>query len=273
MKQPLDQMAKRLETLHIEWCSPGDLKPNPWNPNRQSHHEFQMLCSSITDAGFTQPVMVTVVDEAHREDWAAELNAGMFALGDLVIVDGEHRWRAAQHLNLSMIPFVRMPYGAMQARLSTLQMNRARGSEDVELAADVLRDLETLGVLDWAQQSLDLDDSELQALLTDQSTPELLAGDEFAEAWIPGVRTGDIEYDGGKARSGHSPKAAVLEEEYKQRVLSAPTERERQSLKKQKKTFQLVLRYLGDEADDVRAVIGMHPAETILEWCRAQPTA
>jgi hypothetical protein len=267
-------MAKRLETLVIEWAVPGQLKPNPWNPNRQSEHEFQMLCASITDAGFTQPIMVTEITVEHSDEWAPELKNGTFVMGDLVIVDGEHRWRAATHLEMKKVPYVRMPYGAMQARLSTLQMNRARGSEDIELAVDVLRDLETLGVLDWAQESLDINDSEMQELLSDVPTPDALAGDEFAEAWHPaGVLSGDITYDGGKARSGHTQRAAILEEEYKQRVLQAPSETERQQLKRSRQTFQLVLRYLGDEADTVRSAIGDHPAEKILAWCKEEISA
>ena len=273
MPDELKTLAKRLETLSIEWCDPLVLKPNPWNPNRQSDHEFEMLCSSITDAGFTQPIMVTLVDESHRDEWKHELDHGIFSIGDLVIVDGEHRWRAAKHLSLMSIPYVVMPYGAMQARLSTLQMNRARGSEDLELAADVLRDLETLGALDWAQASLDIGDMDLQAILSDEPTPDALAGDEFAEAWHPGIRTGDVEYDWGRAKAGTTAHAQALNEQWRQRVLDAPTEAERQALKKERRTFQLCLRYLGEEADVVRGRIGEHPAEQILAWCKEEAGA
>jgi ParB-like chromosome segregation protein Spo0J len=268
-KNQLKKLGERLETLSLEWLTLDQLKANPWNPNRQSEHEFQMLCASITDAGFTQPIMVTEVDLQHGEEWAPEIKSGRFALGDLVIVDGEHRWRAAKQLGIDPVPVVRMPYGAMQARLSTLQMNRARGTEDVELATDVLRDLETLGVLDWAAQSLDLNDAELQTLLADTPPPEALAGEEFSEAWHPGgVRVDDKVYDDGRAVSHHTPTAMRSDREYQERVLKARSEIERQQVRDSRRTFQLILRFAGDEADLVRATVGDEPAVWILERCK-----
>ena len=77
--------------------------------------------------------------------------------------------------------------GEAQAKIATLRHNRARGSEDIQMATDVLRDLESLGALDWAADSLDMDDTELQRLLEDIPAAESLAGDEFSEAWAPGA--------------------------------------------------------------------------------------
>ena len=269
--KPLAKLSNRLETLEIEWAPPSGLKPNPWNPNRQDEHEFEMLCKSITDAGFTQPIMVTEVSVEHDEEWRKEIESGRFAYGDLVIVDGEHRWRAAQHLGIMPIPYVRMPYGAMQARLSTLQMNRARGSEDIELATDVLRDLESLGVLDWAAESLDLGDTELQNLLDNTPAPEALAGEEFNEAWHPGgVRTTDGTYDNGRAQASHTPAALAEDQAYQRRVLNAQNEEERQNLRETRRTYTLMLRFADDEADAVRSALGEEPAETLLRWSREE---
>ena len=72
-----------------------------------------------------------------------------------------------------------------QARIATLRHNRARGSEDIELTSEVLRDLENLGALDWAQDSLMMDDLELQRMLEDIPAPEAMGDEEFGTAWIP----------------------------------------------------------------------------------------
>lgn len=126
--------AHALERLKIEYVSTDMLKPNTYNPNRQSAHDFELLLRSITEDGFTQPIIT---------------------LPDLTIVDGEHRWRAARHLELKQVPIVKVDMTPEQMRIATLRHNRARGSEDITLAAEVLRDLRELGALDWATESYD----------------------------------------------------------------------------------------------------------------------
>jgi ParB-like chromosome segregation protein Spo0J len=267
----VEKLSRALDTLVIEWATPSAFKPNPWNPNRQNEHEFAMLCKSIGDAGFTQPIMVVEVAAEHSEEWAPELTTGRFALGDLVIVDGEHRWRAAQQLGIDPIPFVKMPYGAAQARLSTLQMNRARGSEDVELATEILRDLETLGWLDFAAESLDMSDEEINRLLEDVAPPEALAAESFSEAWHPAGDT--IAADGqisATATASHSPDALAAAREGERRLASARTEEERQMIGRDMHLFRLVLSFTGAEGDLVRRVLGDEPAGRVLAWCKAE---
>lgn len=250
----IEMVSQQLESLVIEWADPAVFKPNPWNPNRQNDHEFHMLCMSMEDAGFTQPVMVVEVRSEQADEWDKELASGDYALGDIVIVDGEHRWRAAQALGIAPIPYVVMPYGAAQARLSTLQMNRARGSEDINLATEVLRDLEKLGVLEWAGSRLDMSDAELGRLLTDIPEPDALPGDRRTVT------------DESGAVVSVSPEAARSDREYQERVREAKTQEERAAVASELSTFRLVLSFAGDEADVVRQVLGADPTATVLRW-------
>ena len=150
-----------LDNLDVIYVNVNDIKPNAYNPNRQSEHEFELLCRSIEEDGFTTPAVV-------RKQ-------------DMVIVDGEHRWRAAQSVGMLEIPVVLVEMTDEQMKIATLRHNRARGEEDVELAAAVLRDLAKMGALDEAQDSLMLDDVEMKKLLDEISDPELLANAEFEE--------------------------------------------------------------------------------------------
>ena len=168
-KAVVEKANKSLERLAIEYVPIGSIRPNDYNPNRQSEHEYELLRKSVEEDGFTQPVLVA-------EDRTT-------------IVDGEHRWRVMQDLGHEDIPIVVVPMGVAQAKIATLRHNRARGSEDIELATDVLRDLERLGALDWAADSLDLSDAELQRLLDDIPASEALAGETFGEAWTPATGT------------------------------------------------------------------------------------
>jgi ParB-like chromosome segregation protein Spo0J len=253
----ITRLNERLESLTIEWCDSDKLNPNPWNPNRQNEHEFNMLVKSIEDAGFTQPIMVVEITLEHEVEWATEIGSG-YEYGDLVIVDGEHRWRAAQALGMTTVPIVKMPYGAVQAKLSTLQMNRARGSEDIELATEVLRDLERLGVLEWAGDRLDMTDAELSRLLTDIPEPDVAPASD-----------GD-QPDADSA----TPAALRHEREGEERLRLAKREEDRAAWKRESNTFRLILTFAGEEADVVKLALGDQPAVKVLEWCRArQPVA
>ena len=77
-KKTIEKTNERLGVLEIEYVALTDIQPNDYNPNRQSDHDFELLQRSITEDGFTQPVI------AHR--------------ATKQIVDGEHRWRAAHSL-------------------------------------------------------------------------------------------------------------------------------------------------------------------------------
>ncbi len=135
-------MVNRLEVVMVD---PLALQANAYNPNRQSDSEFELLLRSMEEDGFTQPVLAQK--------------------GTNVIIDGEHRWRAAKILGLEKIPVVYVEMSADQMRIATLRHNRARGSEDMRYVADVFRQMEELGGLEWAKDSLMLDDADVERLL------------------------------------------------------------------------------------------------------------
>ena len=191
-KAAVARKAAKLERLVIEYAPIESLKPNSYNPNRQSDHESELLQRSMEDDGFTQPII---------------------ALRDTrEIVDGYHRWKMAKQLGYEEIPVAFVDMTAERARVSTLRHNRARGSEDMQLTAQVMKDLEQLGARDWAQESLMMDDTEMDRLLLDIDTPEALAGEEFGDGWTPqrGDAAVTVEADtvGSMGRDVHVSKAA-----------------------------------------------------------------
>jgi ParB/RepB/Spo0J family partition protein len=249
-KAVVEKKNAALGELKIEYVEPGAITPNAYNPNRQNTHEFDLLCKSIEEDGFTQPVLVG--SDGH-------------------IVDGEHRWRAAQHLGLSSIPIVRVPMDSAQARIATLRHNRARGSEDLELSVAVLRDLEQLGALDWAADSLDLSDDELNRLLEDVPAPEALAAEEFSPAWEPGKSSAHQgeEVAVGNATVSSTPAALSQAREHESRLRDAKTEQEREAIQRDRTVYRVALSFSGDEAVIVKRVLGESPAEALLRMCQA----
>jgi ParB/RepB/Spo0J family partition protein len=166
-KKAVEKKVSTLERLEVVYIDINEIHPNDYNPNRQNTQEFELLLASIQEDGFTAPILV------QRDS--------------NVIIDGEHRWRAAKQVGFTEIPVVFTDMSAEQARIATLRHNRARGEEDMELTAAVLRDLEKLGALDHAMDSLMMSDIDVQKLLTDIKAPEFLANpnDTFGTAWSP----------------------------------------------------------------------------------------
>lgn len=254
-KREVEKKAKALERLVVEYVSVTELKPNSYNPNRQSERDFDLLIKSMTEDGFTQPIVALK--------------------GEKVIVDGEHRWRAAKKLGLDTVPVVFVDMTLEQMRISTLRHNRARGSEDTALSAEVLRDLRELGALDWAQDSLMLDDEEMRIILDDVPAPCGLAAEEFSEAWISvkksstnesveAVTTGfntaasSTEKVVEKIREAEM-KANLVEDEGKKREILSEVERN---------IYRIAVSYTGDEAVEVKKVLGLQPAVKLVQLCK-----
>lgn len=270
-KRGLSQVQKnavRLKKLHIEYVPTDSVKPNTYNPNRQDPATLELLTRSIQEDGFTQPVIV------HRSSKQ--------------IVDGEHRWRVARNLGMTQIPVVFVDMTDEQMRIATLRHNRARGSEDIELSTEVLKDLQQLGAIEWAQDSLMISDAELNELLDEIPAAEALAGEEFANAWTPergDAAQGDIakdekastklvelpkqEGDMGTNAFAMTKAAAAQVVERKEKLEAATSELERGRIGAAfEQPFRMNFVFTGEEAENVRDVLGDEPAEKLLELCR-----
>lgn len=103
------------------------------NPNRMSEEEYARLLGAMRADAFNQPILV------------AERGRGY------LIVDGEHRRRAAVDLGMTHIPAVVRQYTDEQVRAVRLGMNRNRGEVDLTRARVILLDLQVEG---WSPEQL-----------------------------------------------------------------------------------------------------------------------
>lgn len=241
----IEKKIKTLQKLEIRYVPIDSIKPNPYNPNRQSEFEFELLKKSIKEDGFTQPVLIKA---------------------DGTIVDGEHRWRACKELGFPEIPAVEVDMSDAQMRIATLRHNRARGSEDIELTAQVIRDLQSLGAMEWAKDSLQLSDMEINKLIDDIPAPELQAGNEFSEAWLP---IAEVPKEGEFAGASYSATdtAFGMRRVLETKLKEAKSEEEKKMIIEQMNLFKLTLVFSGEEAIIVRKALGEVPARTIYELC------
>jgi len=261
-KKEIEKKNVSLKELRIEYVPINSIKPNDYNPNRQSEHDFELLIKSMEEDGFTQPIIVQKSTK--------------------MIVDGEHRWRAATVLGYTEIPVVFVEMTPEQMRIATLRHNRARGSEDLELSVQVLRDLQELGALEWAQDSLMLSDEEINRLLDDIPVPEALANDDYSPSWEPSEIYDEDDYTdtnsrqingtthGGEMITAASLKAVETIKERQALIQSAKNEEERQMAKQQTKLYRISLIFANEEAEIIEKVLGAKPALKLLELCKKE---
>lgn len=280
--------AERLETLKVEYIRLGDLQPNDYNPNRQSDYDFELLCRSIIEDGYTQPLVALrsnkiIVDGEHRwtamivvNSLAKDFDLKAVAKGEAAIDPDEFRQRRLARLSWldevadCEVAAVLVDMTLEQAKIATLRHNRARGEEDIELTAQVLRDLQELGALEWAQDSLQMSDDEINRMIEDIDVPEALAGDDFNEAWEPSsepVVTANASTEARKDKAiegtitSAMSKQAIEEQRTRERRLEeAKNEEEKTKIREENKLHRVNLVFNGSEAELIEEVLGNAPA-------------
>jgi ParB-like chromosome segregation protein Spo0J len=285
-RKAVEKKANALGTLRVTYARAIDISPNQYNPNRQSDHDFELLVRSMLEDGFTQPIVAQdgtlapsgeIVDGEHRwtcsivVEWLRRQNADFTAQE---IRDArERRIEILEKMPDLEIPVVFVAMTREQARIATLRHNRARGSEDIELSAQVLRDLRELGALDWAADSLMLDDVELQRLLEDVPVPEVLQSEDFSQAWAPTLRTDTSETrelgsNGGTNVVSSTTAATESLRQAERRVAEARTGEEKKAAQQDIQIYRLNLVFSSEQAILVKAALGDNPADALLELCR-----
>lgn len=273
-RRTVAKKAKQLEHLEVVYVSVDEIRPNSYNPNRQSEHDFELLLRSMEEDGFTQPALALKVTEEHQADPVF----GGYEIGETVIIDGEHRWRAARKLGYDTIPIVYTDMTPEQMRISTLRHNRAHGSEDIELTAVLLRDLEKLGAKEWALDSLMMSGMELERLIQDVPAPEAMAGEEYDQAWEPDKAGHDIApvegrestHDSGQWTNASTAEAIERSREREQALKEAKSEEQREFIKRDMASgfHRVSLLLYGEDADNARQVLKGAPAEVMAAMLR-----
>jgi hypothetical protein len=274
-RRAIEKTAAKLEQLVIVYVGVDEIRPNPWNPNRQTEFDFELLLRSMEDDGFTQPVLATHLDAEHLADPAFS----GYSIGDIVIVDGEHRWRAARKLGFKEVPLVfNDEMGTAQMRVSTLRHNRAKGTEDIELSTEMLRDLEILGYKESSLEDLGMTQAEWDRLVEDVSAPESLADPEHSTAWVPDKAGSDIApvegresaHDSGTWTNASTGEALEQSRRRETALKEAKTEEQREMITRDMSEgfHRVSLLLYGEDAEAAKVVLRGAPAEALAKLCR-----
>ena len=114
--------------------------PNTYNPNTVAPPELKLLYDSIKEDGYTMPIVCyySKADDKY------------------IIVDGFHRYRVMlEHSDIyerenGMLPVSVIDKPLSDRMASTIRHNRARGSHDVDLMSNIVKELHELGRSDRA---------------------------------------------------------------------------------------------------------------------------
>lgn len=152
------------------------IKPNTYNPNTVAPPEMKLLYESIKIDGYTMPIVCY-----YDKD------------GDVyIIVDGFHRYRIMlEHSDIyerekGMLPVSVIDKPIDQRMASTIRHNRARGSHDVDLMSNIVKELHELGRSDaWISKHLGMDRDEILRLKQITGLAALFKDVKFGQAWKP----------------------------------------------------------------------------------------
>lgn len=150
--------------------------PNTYNPNAVAPPEMKLLYESIKADGYTMPIVCYY----NRKN-------------DIyVIVDGFHRYRVMlDHPDIyarekGMLPVSVINKPIDQRMASTIRHNRARGSHDVDLMSNIVKELHELGRSDaWISRHLGMDRDEILRLKQITGLAALFKDVNFGRAWRP----------------------------------------------------------------------------------------
>ena len=150
--------------------------PNTYNPNTVAPPEMKLLYDSIKEDGYTMPI---VCYYAKKQDV-------------YVIVDGFHRWRVMKDYpdiyerEKGMMPVSVIDKSLSNRMASTIRHNRARGSHDVDLMSNIIKELHEIGRSDaWISKHLGMDKDEILRLKQITGLAALFRDVKFGKAWQP----------------------------------------------------------------------------------------
>lgn len=152
------------------------IEPNVYNPNRVAEPELKLLYDSIREDGYTMPIVCYYSSEDDK----------------YIIVDGFHRYRIMKEYQdirereNGMLPVSVIDKPLQNRMASTIRHNRARGSHDVDLMSNIVRELHDIGRSDaWISKHLGMDKDEILRLKQITGLAALFRDMSFGRAWQP----------------------------------------------------------------------------------------
>lgn len=176
----------------VQWIASDEVKANDYNPNSVAPPEMKLLEHSISQDGYTQPIvawkdggMYEVVDGFHRNRVGKESKTVGKRVHGFLPVTTVNEWRKDRNDRIA----------------ATIRHNRARGKHKVEAMSDIVIELKRRN---WSDEKigreLGMDPDEVLRLTQITGLAEMFANQDFSKAWEvddqPGI-SGELLSDVG----------------------------------------------------------------------------
>jgi len=172
----------------VVWVKNETVRANDYNPNTVASPEMKLLEVSISEDGYTQPIVTFPEDSG------------------LTVIDGFHRNRVGKESKQvremvhGYLPVVRIKpekQGKDTRIASTIRHNRARGKHKVDAMSDIILELKNRN---WTNarisKELGMEEDEILRLCQITGLANLFSDEEFSRSWdIEGSRSEDIEFE------------------------------------------------------------------------------
>lgn len=150
------------------------IQANSYNPNHVAPPEMKLLYQSIKSDGYTMPIVCYYLEDKDKYE----------------IVDGYHRYTTMlRHKDIydrenGMLPVSVIDKPVQDRMASTIRHNRARGTHDVDLMKNIVKELKESGMSDaWIMKNVGMDADELLRLKQINGLAGLFADKEFSNSW------------------------------------------------------------------------------------------
>ncbi len=168
------KMSFSSPAYHIISVPIEKIEPNTYNPNTVAPPELKLLYDSIKEDGYTMPIVCYYDSENDK----------------YIIVDGFHRYRIMlDYPDIREREGGRLPVSVIDKPIdcrmaSTIRHNRARGSHDVDLMSNIIRELHDLGRSDaWISKHLGMEKDEILRLKQITGMAALFRDVDYGKAW------------------------------------------------------------------------------------------
>lgn len=159
----------------ITWVKNKTVKANDYNPNSVAPPEMELLKHSISEDGYTQPIVTWPKKE------------------ELEVIDGFHRNRVGKeykeieervHGYLPVVKIRKEQQDKSNRISSTIRHNRARGKHKVEAMSDIVIELKRRNWTDKRiAKNLGMDEDEVLRLCQITGMAELFSNEDFSKSW------------------------------------------------------------------------------------------
>ena len=141
----------RVETIRLDL-----LVPNEWNPNEMDPDDYMKARASIRKFGFIDPITVRDISRPNLREFRYQ------------IIDGEHRWKAAQDEGLTEVLVTIIDVDDADAEQLTFILNELRGKPNPQKLAALIRDLASKRSMSDLESVLPLRRQQLAAMVAER---------------------------------------------------------------------------------------------------------